>query len=419
MRADLARFIRELTKAADAGAGVFRNDDEAEQAFAELSARIQRPAAPVEQAASDSAQSPVPTLASVAPHLTENLAEERVWRKGKLQLRCMQIVEETHDVKTFRFIAAPPKLFVYRPGQFMTLEVIVDGKVVRRSYTISTSPSRPLVISVTVKRVEGGVMSNWLHNNLKAGDTLFADGPHGKFSCIDDENNRFLFISGGSGVTPVMSMSRWLFDTSPGADIHFLHFARSPVDLIFESELNLLGRNSSGFKAEFVVSNVGSRTDWPGRTGRISAEMLSSACPDFKARSIYVCGPPPFMDATQSMFEGLGFPMERFHKESFGGVARDPKVAAAGAGTVAKVKFAASKIEVDCQGSDYVLDLAIAQNLPVAFSCRAGQCGTCKVVLLKGAVEQDHTDGLTEADAKEGFILSCQARPKGEVVVDI
>ena len=421
MRADLARFGKEITKAADAEAGFFQNDDEARKAFAELNARLARTVS-VREPEIAVATSPALTLnrpATVAPHLAENIAEERMWRTGKLKLRCVQIVDETHDVKTFRFVAIPAKLFVYKPGQFMTLEVQVEGQIIRRSYTISASPSRPLVISVTVKRVTGGTISNWLHDNLKVGDMLFADGPHGKFSCIDDENDKFLFISGGSGVTPVMSMSRWLADTSHGADMRFLHFARSPIDLIFEHELRLMAHNTPNFRPEFIVSRIEPGTEWSGRTGRISAEMLVEACPDLHARSIYVCGPAPFMEATQKLFEGLGFDMERFHLESFGGVPRDPKLAAADADVVSKVTFAASQIVVDCRGSDYILDLAIAANVPVSFSCRAGQCGTCKAILLKGDVVQDNTDGLTATDTKEGFILSCQARPKGEVVVDL
>ena len=335
MQADLARFARELTKAAQAAAGPFHSDEDAKQAFKELTARIARSGPAVSQepltAVNPSASTATDKLASVAPHVAESVTEEGVWRTGKLQLRCVQVVKETHDVRTFRFVAVPPKLFVYRPGQFMTLEVTIEGKTVRRSYTISTSPSRPLVISVTVKRVDGGSISNWLHDNLQVGDQLFADGPHGKFSCIDDENNRFLFISGGSGVTPMMSMSRWLVDISHSADIRFIHFARSPHDLIFEHELRSIERSSLAFQAEFIVSKAEAPTAWNGRTGRISAELLMALCPDFQKRSIYVCGPTPFMEATRSIVESLRFNMERFHLESFGGVARPMNAARADA----------------------------------------------------------------------------------------
>jgi ferredoxin len=147
---------------------------------------------------------------------------------------------------------------------------------------------------------------------------------------------------------------------------------------------------------------------------------LTQLVPDLKSRSVYLCGPLPFMDASRGMLEQMGFDMTRFHQEIFGGVPRrDPGAAEAQASKIAKVLFSASKIEVDCTGSDYILDLALAQGLSVAYSCRAGQCGTCKVTLLEGSVEQDCTNGLTPDDEKDGHILSCQARPIGRVVVDV
>src|SRR5260370_27527224 len=105
-------------------------------------------------------------------------------RPGRQPVRCVQVIDEPRDVKTFRLVTDPPKLFRYYPGQFVTLEVPVDGDIVRRSYTISATPSRPHAISVTVKRVPQGVISNWLHDNLHPGATLFLDGPHATFTCI-------------------------------------------------------------------------------------------------------------------------------------------------------------------------------------------------------------------------------------------
>jgi ferredoxin len=125
------------------------------------------------------------------------------------------------------------------------------------------------------------------------------------------------------------------------------------------------------------------------------------------------------MDATRAMLEQMGFDMTRFHQEIFGGVPRrDASAAEAQAAQLAHIVFATSKIEVDCNGSDYILDLALEKGLPVAYSCRAGQCGTCKVTLLEGIVEHDCKNGLTPDDEKDGHILACQARPIGRVVID-
>jgi ferredoxin-NADP reductase len=414
---DLTRFSQELHKAAR----IFQRDGEEKAAFDNVLELIKRPSAraAVQAKASPPVETKVraPSLCSL---LIGDLSAEMFCRPGKLPVRCVQVIDETRDVKTFRFVAEPPKLFRYHPGQFITLEIPIDGSIVRRSYTISASPSRPHAISVTVKRVEQGVISNWLHDNLRAGSSLFVDGPHGSFTCIPDDDGPFLFISGGSGITPVMAMSRWFADTTPDADIQFLHFARSPDDLIFAHELQLMERSLPGFRSQFVCSQAGEGSGWTGPTGRISPQLLTELVPDLKSRSVYLCGPVPFMDATRGMLDQLGFDMTRFHQEIFGGVPRrDPGAAEAQATKLAKVVFAASKIEIDCKGSDYILDLALDQGLPVAYSCRAGQCGTCKVTLLEGTVEQDSTSALTPDDEKDGHILACQARPIGRVVVDV
>jgi ferredoxin-NADP reductase len=418
---DLVQFSREILKASRAGSGLLQVDSEAKATFDTLVDLIKRPSA--RAAVQAKAKPPVETKIT-APNLCSllmgDLSIEMFCRPGKLPVRCVQVIDETRDVKTFRFVADPPKLFRYYPGQFVTLEIPIEGNIVRRSYTISATPSRPHVISVTVKCVEQGQISKWLHDNLRAGSTLFLDGPHGTFTCIPDDAGPYLFISGGSGITPVMSMSRWLSDTMPDADIQFLHFARSPDDLIFAHELQLMERSLPAFRCQFVCSQAGEGSGWTGPTGRISPELLTQLVPDLKSRSVYLCGPVPFMDVTRGMLEQLGFDMTRFHQESFGGVPRrDAGAAEAQASKLAKVIFSASKIEIDCNGSDYILDLALAQGLPVAYSCRAGQCGTCKVTLLEGSVEHDCTSGLTPDDEKDGHILACQARPIGRVVVDV
>ena len=416
---DLVYFCGELLKTARGNAGLFQRDREAEAAFVSLLDLLKRPSSRTAQKSQlQSAIEPKAKRYDSAELLAGEVSADIFWQRGKLALSCIQVIDETHDVKTFRFVADPPKLFRYHPGQFVTLEIPLNGEVVRRSYTISASPSRPHAIAVTVKRVEGGRVSNWIHDNVRVGTTIFADGPHGKFTCVGSDGGPYLFISGGSGITPVMAMCRWLCDTMPESDIQFLHFARTPVDLIFEHELRLMERQLRGFSCHFVCSGLGGCSDWTGRIGRISPEILTESVPDITARTIYLCGPVPFMQTTRDILAKLGIDMARFRQESFGGVPRANK-SAGKASAFAKIVFLASKVEADCMDSDYVLDLALARGLPAVFSCRAGQCGTCKVALLEGSVEHDCADGLTPEEAKEGIILPCQARPMGRVVVDL
>jgi len=143
-------------------------------------------------------------------HLVDKRDAISIWNEGVTTLVVADIVEETHDVKTFRFIGETPLLFSYKPGQFVTFLLPINGKTIQRSYSMSSSPSRPHVMEITVKRVPGGLVSNWLCDNVKLGDRLNIRGPSGKFTCFEYPSNKMLFIGAGSGITPVMSMSRWV-----------------------------------------------------------------------------------------------------------------------------------------------------------------------------------------------------------------
>src|SRR5262249_16654060 len=158
--------------------------------------------------------------------------------------------------------------------------------------------------------------------NLQAGSSLFVDGPHGTFTCIGDDCGPYLFISGGSGITPAMSISRWLGDTTPDRDIRLVLFARPPDDLKSPADLKRMDDRIPGFRCDFGCRRAEEGSGWTGRVGRIDPELLTEMVPDLKSRSAYLCGPPPFMDATREILERLGFRMERFHQEIFGGVPR-------------------------------------------------------------------------------------------------
>ena len=385
--------------------------------YASLHELITRPSTRAAARVTVGPGSAAPELASrPRARLLGEVDADMIWRQGKLPLRCVHVVQETHNVKTFHFVAEPAKVFSYCPGQFLTLDLPIGGKVLRRSYSISASPSRPHSLSLTVKRVQTGVASNWLHDNLQVGARLFADGPNGKFTCMGEEGGPYLFISGGSGITPVMAMTRWLHDTAPDTDACFLHYAQSPKDFIFERELRLMESHRSTFRCVFVCTS--DDKEWEGPKGRISVELLQSLISDFKTRRVYLCGPVPFVATAREILEKSGFDISRFQQESFGGAPRPVKPANASAAAPAKVTFSASKVVVDCENTDTLLDVALRQNIDVSFSCRAGQCGSCKTTLLKGSVEQECTDCLSSDELKGGIILLCQACPQGEVVID-
>ena len=259
------------------------------------------------------------------------------WRKGVKEVKCVQIINETSDVKTFTFMAEPPVRFNYKPGQFLTLNLNIDGKSVKRSYSISSTPSRPHNIEVTVKRVPAppdvpgappGLVSNWLHDNMRVGNKIEINAPVGKFTNFANPSIKLFLISAGSGVTPLMSMSRWICDTVSNVDIVFLNSVRSPEDIIFRQELEMMTARYPNFKLAITVTRPVPGQPWYGYTGRINETILPAIAPDYRDRTVYVCGPNPFMEATKELLAKIDFPMENYYEESFGSAKKTKKAKA-------------------------------------------------------------------------------------------
>jgi glycine betaine catabolism B len=257
------------------------------------------------------------------------------WTKGTLTLQCLKIIEETTDVKTFCFVTDPPHLFTYKPGQSLTLEFEIDGVEIFRSYSISSSPSRPHSLEITVKRIPSsnpedqliltGQVSNWLHDNLQVGSQIKASGAFGKFSCFEYPAQKLLFLSAGIGITPMMSMSRWIYDTHSDCDVVFFHCARSPEDIIYRQELEMMAARSPKFHLAVTTTRSTPQQLWMGMRGRLTPAMLEMIVPDWRDRNVFVCGPESFMKCAKSLLKDIGFPMQQYHEESFGGAKKSVK----------------------------------------------------------------------------------------------
>lgn len=238
--------------------------------------------------------------------LGEGLDTERRWTEGDLTVRCVGVIDETADVKTFCFVADPLVLFTYKPGQFVTLEQEVNGEeVIVGSYPISSTPSRPHRLEITVKRVGGftgapnlppALVSNWLYDHITVGDTVrLIGGPMGNFTGFDKPKQKLLMISAGSGIIPIMSMSRWVYDTSAQCDIVFFHSARTTGDIIFRQELELMAARLTNFRLAITTTRSEPGQTRLGLTGAVTEGMLLKIAPDFWERTVYVCGPDSFM----------------------------------------------------------------------------------------------------------------------------
>ncbi|GAC23702.1 hypothetical protein GMES_1403 [Paraglaciecola mesophila KMM 241] len=373
---------------------------------------------PAQQHTSAPAQISEPALSSTASP-----------RKGTFSgdMVVTAIFNETHDVKTLRLASPDGQTipFDFEPGQFVTFTLTIDGieKPVKRSYTIASSPTEQYYFEVTIKREEFGVVSRYMHDAVEVGNTLSIKAPGGKFYFNGHGANSVVLISGGVGITPMMSAVRYLTTTCWDGDIYFLFCTRTSNDFIFEQELKYLQARHPRLKV-LVSMTQAEGTSWMGPQGRFSSAMINEFVPDIASKTAHICGPPAMMDATKKMLAELGMPDTHIKTEAFG--AAKPKPAPVkpqlatntNAGNNRQVRFSLSDVEAHAGPDETVLDVADGLDVDIENSCRAGSCGSCKVKLLRGDVDMEVDDGLEPEDKISGYILACQAIPKSDVEVE-
>ena len=369
-------------------------------------------------------KAPPPPPSPLLVNLVEDMGRLKIWREGLTRLRIVDIIEETHDCKTFRLGPVDPVLFSYKPGQFITFNLNIDGQEVKRSYSMSSSPSRPHLLEITIKRVPHGLVSNWFCDQVKLGDILTAKGPMGRFTCFDYPSRKMLFVGAGCGITPILSMSRWIADTASDVDVKLLASFKSPKDIIFRKELEMLSERLNSFKVALTITSNGQGADdWTGYTGRINEQLLSMFAPDFRERDIFLCGPEPFAQNVSAILRDLGYDMSRYHTESFGtgrsaqdssNVGKTLKLE----GDLHKVKFTRSGKIVDTDEHVTLLELAEAHGIEIDYSCRIGSCGECEVK-CRGEVKLARNCEIDEKTRNAGFVYACSTMAAGDLELDI
>ncbi|MFT5721770.1 MAG: ferredoxin-NADP reductase [Motiliproteus sp.] len=353
----------------------------------------------------------------------------QTWLNGRHEVRCIKVIAETQDVTTFTFGLSEPVLFFFKPGQFVTLELEVEGERLMRSYTISSSPSIPYSFSITVKRVAGGKVSNWLHANLKQGDQLAVHGPVGQFNCMDFPAEKVLLLSGGVGITPVMSMARWWFNTDSDVDVVFAHSARTPQDIIYAHELEYMSSRVDNFQLHLICEKTEIGQAWGGYRGYLNLQMLGFIAPDFMTREVFCCGPEPYMKAVRSMLQVAGYDMDRYHEESFGATpVKDVQLAEIHA-DAAEIENLQSKemVQVSFIDAGLAVSVALGTNLNeaakeagvnISKACGIGICGACRVKVVAGDFDMAQNGGISEEEIEQGYVLSCCTSVTGDIQID-
>ena len=344
--------------------------------------------------------------------------------KWRGHLRVESIADETPAVRTFRLRRSPgdgPLPFTFVPGQFLNVAFWIGGARMNRSYSISSSPNEHGYVELTVKREERGAVSRHIYDLLKVGDEIEAGGPVGKFTFNGTEADSVVLIGAGVGITPMMSIARYLSDRSWPGDIFIIYGCRAPADLIFREAIAALKLRNPKLHVVITMSKPG--PDWKGPRGRITKEFLIQAVPDLASRRVQLCGPPTMMDAIKLLLTEMGVSPENLKTEAFGAV----KPALGAPGTSAKpatpaagplVTFSKNHKSAKIRSDQTILELSEELAIGIQNSCRVGTCGLCKVKLISGEVEMAIQDSLDDDDKAGGIILACQAKAKTEVTVE-
>ena len=216
-------------------------------------------------------------------------------------LECVSILPETPGVITVCFQAPSGRPFKFKAGQFLTLELPVPGGPLYRTYTISSSPSRPMSLTLTMKAQADSIGTRWIMDHFKPGMTLKVLGPGGRFTAFENPAEKYLFISAGSGITPMMSMATEFYDRGRSCDIVFVNCARRPSEIIFRERLEHMASRIEGLDLRWVVEARDKYQPWTGYQGHFNQLMLGLMAPDYLEREVFCCGPEGFMTAVREV----------------------------------------------------------------------------------------------------------------------
>ncbi len=332
---------------------------------------------------------------------------------------CQKKWFETED--TVSVLIAPennPKGFDFKPGQFISLGLEIDGKTEYRAYSISSLPKQT-AIQLTVKRVDNGKVSNHIVDNLNPGDMVSVLRPAGSFNSVDNVPKRKVaLISAGCGITPVMSMSKQWLAQQDEMDINFIHMAKSPEKTIYFDELEQLDREFDQFDLKLLLKDAKQSSH---AQGRLDSQWLTTLCDDILERSVYLCGPVQFMQDMESNLRDLGFDMAHFYQESFTPAEAEESVEGAASTTDGSVTISVPAFgkEVELESGATLVDALEGAGLPIIVACRSGICGSCKCKVTEGEVVRTSQETLTADEIEQGYVLACSTTVKSSVEVEL
>lgn len=329
-------------------------------------------------------------------------------------LICISRIDETADTATFEFKKLDDAAFNFKAGQFLTFAVEIADKLECRAYSISSSPMNSESVAVTIKRVNGGKVSNHLLDHLQTGMTLPAMAPAGEFTLQDQKTTeKLLLMCAGSGITPCISMARWLLESNQKVNIHFIYSALSEADVIMAKVLDALNKEFANFHLTRIIEKTTNANDIQGI---LDLALFKKLIPDTRGRTIFTCGPEAYMEAIESFAQSTKFDMTLFHKESFVADKDNRETTRSDVNYQIVVPQYAKTFTI--AENQTLLDALESAGIPISTACRNGFCGACKCK-VKGNVKSASQQALTAEQIKQGYVLSCTAIAYSDLVVEL
>lgn len=343
-------------------------------------------------------------------------------------LSVKKIVQETKDAISIVF-DQPTNKINYKSGQFLTLIAKVNGKDVRRAYSLCSSPFVDNDLVVTVKRVDNGLMSNWLPDNLKVGQKLRVMEPMGQFTTELSKTNKrhMILFGGGSGITPMMSIIKSILSQEPESICSLIYCNRDIDSIIFQEELRKMETRDEGrLHVIHILDNA--PMNWQGYSGLLNKGMLEKLferIPDWGLdnTTYLMCGPEGMMKNVEALLDEHKIPQKNIFKESFvqGIIDKEPKKENAATDELISrevtIKYDGQEFKITVPPSSTILFTALDQGIDLPYSCQSGLCTACRGKALSGKVKLDEEEGLSQSEREEGYVLTCVGHPMSDDVV--
>lgn len=339
-----------------------------------------------------------------------------------MKLLVKDIIKETDDAVSICFKNGNLfKKLKYKPGQFLTIHVPIDKMVQKRAYSFSSNPYTDKDLKITIKRVEKGLVSNYVHDNLKVGDKLEVDDPAGSFFVEPAKKTKkqYVLFAGGSGVTPMFSIVKSILTEEIDSKILLIYANQSIDSIIFHEDIKSIEKeHPNKFAVEHIISS--NKDDYENYSSGLATKKLIDGILEkhglsYEDHVYMICGPFGYMEKIKEVLKANGIARNQIKLEVF----KSPEVKISGKNLLSDVtlKFEGKTHAIKVKGDTSILKQAMSNNIVIPYSCRSGMCSTCKAKCIEGEVEMTEGHFLPQSDVDNGDILTCISYPVSEKVV--